>query len=52
METPKQYAQRILESKNNMKGLARIFISNLLYLSSVKTTRDFYSDALKELDLI
>jgi len=50
MKTPKQYAQRRLIECNNMKGIARIFISNMLYNSFIQTDKDFYSCALDELD--
>ena len=52
METSRQYAERKLKDFGGLSGFARVYISNMLYLSSVKTTRDFYSDALKELDLL
>jgi hypothetical protein len=51
METPKQYAERKLKENNGLKGLARIFISNMLFNSYLKEDKDFYSQALKELDL-
>lgn len=52
METAKQYAERKLLEFNNMKGLARIFISNMLYSSNLQRDKMFYSQALQELDNI
>ena len=50
METPKQYAERKLKENKGFKGMARIFISNMLLNSYLKSDKDFYSTALKELD--
>lgn len=52
METPKQYAERKLKECDNLKGMARIFISNMLYNSHLQTDKDFYSQALKHIDTI
>lgn len=52
METPKQYAERKLKECDNLKGMARIFISNMLYNSHLQTDKDFYSQALKPIDAI
>lgn len=52
METPKEYAQRKYKENNSLKGIARIFISNMLYNSFLQSDKDFYSNALKELDLL
>lgn len=52
METPKEYAERKLRENNGLKGMARIFISNILYNSFLQSDKDFYNDALKELDLL
>lgn len=52
METPKQYAQRKLIECNSMKGIARIFISNMLFNSFLESDKDFYSNALRELDCL
>ena len=54
METPKQYAQRILQ-ECKYKGNARVYISNMLiiaYLGHLKEDKDFYIAALKELDYL
>lgn len=52
METPKQYVERKLQENNGLKGMARVFISNMLHNSYLQEDKDFYSQALKELDLI
>ena len=52
METPKQYAQRKLKENSSFKGMARIFISNMLFNSYLQSDKDFYSSALRELDLL
>lgn len=51
-ETPIKYAQRKLIESNNMKGIARIFISNMLLNSFLEVDKNFYLKALKELDFI
>lgn len=50
METPKEYAERKLKENNGMKGMARIFISNMLLNSYLQSDKYFYTNALKELD--
>ena len=52
METSKQYAQRKYKEFGGMKGFARVYISNMFYNSYLQEDKDFYSQALKELDLI
>ena len=52
METSKQYAQRKYKEFGGMKGFARVHISNMFYNSYLQEDKDFYSQALKELDLI
>lgn len=52
METPKQYAERKLKDFGGLSGFVRIFISNMLHNSYLQEDKDFYSQALKELDLI
>ena len=51
METPKQYAERKIQEFGGLKGFARVFISNMLYNSYLKEDKDFYQQALRELDL-
>ena len=51
METPKQYAERKIQEFRGLKGFARVFISNMLYNSYLKEDKDFYQQALRELDL-
>ena len=51
METPKQYAKRKIQEFGGLKGFARVFISNMLYNSYLKEDKDFYQQALRELDL-
>jgi len=52
METSKEYALRKFIEFGELKGFARIFISNMLYSSFLQSDKDFYSNALKELDLL
>ncbi len=52
METPKQYAEFKLKENNGYKGVTRIFIRDMLYNSLLQSDKDFYSSALKELDLL
>jgi hypothetical protein len=47
--TPIQYAEHKLKESNGMKGIARIFISNMLYSSYLQSDKDFYSESLNEL---
>ena len=51
-QTPKQYAQMKLDENKGFKGMARIFISNMLYNSYLESDKEFYTNALKELDLL
>ena len=41
-ETPREYAQKKLIESNNMKGIARIFISNMLFNSFLEVDKNFY----------
>lgn len=52
METPKQYTQRKCKEFGHFKGFVRVYISNMRFNSYLQEDKDFYSQALKELDLI
>lgn len=49
-ENPKEYVIRLL--KEMQSGNARIWITNLLKNSYLESDKEFYSQALKELDLL
>jgi hypothetical protein len=48
-QTPKQYIKEMID-KGWMKGTVRIHISNLLKASYLQSDKEFYSQALRELD--
>ena len=50
-QTPKQYIQTKID-KGEPKGNIRIWVTNMLRESYLQEDKDFYSQALKELDLI
>jgi len=47
--TPKQYVEKLLQTE--LKGNARVWITNMLNNSHSQSSKDFYKQALKELDL-
>ena len=51
-ETPKEFAKRKLNDFSNLKGNTKVYIFNLMTNANSKNDKNFYKNALIELDKI